>query len=329
MYISRPCALGRKQSNEGLGVCSPTTSSWETCGCMLECGALASPPPSRSFSSYSSSCFILWERRVRAGLRELVFASEASVKNLKMDGKLFQEVSSWRSVPAKHTDSVTRWPLSVPRHRPPAFRPGSPSPALGARVPRDPAPAPPPARVRRPLGAAPPGHTCARGFTLPPRPRAVYVRSLRISARGPWARPRPPQPPARGPFPPLRGRTRLGHPPRSARGAARRPQGLSPSGPIEALEGKGHSLSRFETTHFPRLRARARGLVSPARGIRHLHPSRSTHVSPLLKRIKQIGFFLPLSKAVPLDIICLSEVTATKLHGMLQEGSDFFLKDCA
>ena len=61
---------------------------------MLECASSASPPPSRSLSSYSSSCFIRWERRVRVGFRELVFASEASVKNLKIDGKLFQEVSS-------------------------------------------------------------------------------------------------------------------------------------------------------------------------------------------------------------------------------------------
>lgn len=50
MYISRPCALGRKQSNEGLGVCSPTTSSQEPGGCMLECGSWASPPPARSLA---------------------------------------------------------------------------------------------------------------------------------------------------------------------------------------------------------------------------------------------------------------------------------------
>lgn len=55
---------------------------------------LASPPPSRSRSSYSSSCLIRCERRVSAGLRELVLASAASVKNLKIEGKLFQEVSS-------------------------------------------------------------------------------------------------------------------------------------------------------------------------------------------------------------------------------------------
>lgn len=61
---------------------------------MLARGSSAPPPLSRSFFSYSSSCFILWERRVRAGRRELLFASEASVKNLKIDGKLFQEVSS-------------------------------------------------------------------------------------------------------------------------------------------------------------------------------------------------------------------------------------------
>lgn len=51
-------------------------------------------PSPVSLSSYSSSCLIRCERRVRAGLRELVLASEASAKNLKIDGKLFQEVSS-------------------------------------------------------------------------------------------------------------------------------------------------------------------------------------------------------------------------------------------
>lgn len=61
---------------------------------MLECRSRASPPPFRSLSSYSSSCLIRCERRVRVGLRELVLASAASVKNLKIDGKLFQEVSS-------------------------------------------------------------------------------------------------------------------------------------------------------------------------------------------------------------------------------------------
>lgn len=52
------------------------------------------PRPARSTRAHSSSCFIRCERRVTAGFRELVFASEASVKNLKIDGKLFQEVSS-------------------------------------------------------------------------------------------------------------------------------------------------------------------------------------------------------------------------------------------
>lgn len=86
MYTSRPCALGRKQSNEGLGDCLQEASSEEV-------------SPSSSF--YNSSYFILLERRVGVGFTELFFASRASLKNLKMDGKLFQEVSSWRSVPAE------------------------------------------------------------------------------------------------------------------------------------------------------------------------------------------------------------------------------------
>lgn len=52
-------------------------------------------------SFYNSSYFILLERRVGVGFTELFFASIASLKNLKIDGKLFQEVSSWRSVPAE------------------------------------------------------------------------------------------------------------------------------------------------------------------------------------------------------------------------------------
>lgn len=59
-------------------------------------------------SFYNSSYFILLERRVGASFTELFFASIASLKNLKIDGKLFQEVSSWRSVPAKYKgDSLT------------------------------------------------------------------------------------------------------------------------------------------------------------------------------------------------------------------------------
>lgn len=59
-------------------------------------------------SFYNSSYFILLERRIGAGFTALFFASTASLKNLKIDGKLFQEVSSWRSVPAKYnSDSVT------------------------------------------------------------------------------------------------------------------------------------------------------------------------------------------------------------------------------
>lgn len=44
--------------------------------------------------AHSSSCLIRCERRVRVGFCELLLASEASAKNLKMDGKLFHEVSS-------------------------------------------------------------------------------------------------------------------------------------------------------------------------------------------------------------------------------------------
>lgn len=91
MYTSRPCALGRKQSNEGLGDCLQKTS------CEDVGGGLVPPPP----PFYNSSYFILLERRVGVGFTELFFASTASLKNLKIDGKLFQEVSSWRSVPAE------------------------------------------------------------------------------------------------------------------------------------------------------------------------------------------------------------------------------------
>lgn len=62
-------------------------------------------PPS---SFHNSSYFILLERRIGVGFTELFFASMALLKNLKIEGKLFQEVSSWRSVPAKYKgDSVT------------------------------------------------------------------------------------------------------------------------------------------------------------------------------------------------------------------------------
>ena len=69
-------------------------------------------PPLPCF--YKSSYFILLERRVGVGFTELFFASTASLKNLKMDGKLFQEVNSWRSVPGKYKgDSVTRGRLAA------------------------------------------------------------------------------------------------------------------------------------------------------------------------------------------------------------------------
>lgn len=55
----------------------------------------------RQRRAHSSSCLIRCERRVRVGFCELLLACDASAKNLKMDGKLFQEVSSWRSVPAE------------------------------------------------------------------------------------------------------------------------------------------------------------------------------------------------------------------------------------
>lgn len=65
-------------------------------------------------SFYNSSYFILLERRVGASFTELFFASIASLKNLKIDGKLFQEVSSWRSVPAKYKgDSLTGGGVSL------------------------------------------------------------------------------------------------------------------------------------------------------------------------------------------------------------------------
>lgn len=101
MYTSRPCALGRKQSNEGLGDSLQKTSSEEVGG---GGGFFFFFLP----SFYNSSYFILLERRVGVGFTALFFASTASLKNLKIDGKLFQEVSSWRSVPAKYNgDSVT------------------------------------------------------------------------------------------------------------------------------------------------------------------------------------------------------------------------------
>lgn len=74
----RPCAGGREQSQGGP---------------RLRGGGRR--------RAHSSSCLIRCERRVRAGFCEPLLASEASAKNLKMDGKLFQEVSSWRSVPAE------------------------------------------------------------------------------------------------------------------------------------------------------------------------------------------------------------------------------------
>lgn len=171
----------------------------------------------------------------------------------------------------------------------PEPRPRSPRPPRPARAP---APAPQPERVSGPGRGLSRPHLYARALFAPrardcPRllpPLLCSWRPGRPSETSAASGPRPrPAPDAR---------TRLGHPPRVARGAAGRPRGLSPSGPIEALGGKGHSLSRLETTHFPRLcaracgRGRARGLVSPARGTRLLRPPRSTHVSLLPKRIK-------------------------------------------
>lgn len=87
MYTSRPCALGRKQSNEGpRGLGEGARGGRRVDARCL--GLRAAPGP------HSSSCFIRCERRVPAGFRELDLASDASLKNLKMDGKLFQDVSS-------------------------------------------------------------------------------------------------------------------------------------------------------------------------------------------------------------------------------------------
>lgn len=107
MYTSRPCALGRKQSNEGLGDCLQKQAAKSLVVVLVWVFFyVLFPPPPLPF--YNSSYFILLERRVGVGFTELFFASIASLKNLKMDGKLFQEVSSWRSVPVKHKgDSLT------------------------------------------------------------------------------------------------------------------------------------------------------------------------------------------------------------------------------
>lgn len=116
---------------------------------------------------------------------------------------------------------------------------------------------PSPARRRPPVlrpRVQPPAEPCQTtpGPAGPLRPgaqRDADVRRIRTQRPGTSAPSRP------------GARTRhglLGGSPRARPGG---PRGLSPSGPIEARGGKGHSLCRFETTHFPRLRARARARI--------------------------------------------------------------------
>lgn len=80
-------------------------------------------------------------------------------------------------------------------------------------------------------------------------------------------------------------------------------RGLRLSEPMEALGGKGHSLSLRETTHLPETR-RARGLVFPARGI-GCHPPHSACFLASQGGWGRggEGFFLPLPEAVLLDTI--------------------------
>ena len=142
------------------------------------------------------------------------------------------------------------------RPRPPVLRLGAR--ALHPASPRLRAQPPPHQGARLPAAArplwtqpVPEGSTGARGSEGGCRPP-----TSRLPGGDSWTphlRPEPQQPPC----PPSQTCGRGPSFPAVARGAARGP--LSPSGPIEALGGKGHSLSRQETTHLPRLGARGIG----------------------------------------------------------------------
>lgn len=88
---SRPCAPRRKPPN-GAGVRPAATSGARRPSVCP--GVRPRVPPGAPGRAHSSSCLRRCERRASAGFRELLLASEASAKNLKIDGKLFQEVSS-------------------------------------------------------------------------------------------------------------------------------------------------------------------------------------------------------------------------------------------
>lgn len=280
MYISRPCALGRKQSNEGLGVCSLATSG-EGPAVRLEC-ASRRPAPSRSRGSHSSSCLMRCERRASAGFRELLLASEASAKNLKIDGKLFQEVSSWRSVPAKNTDSVTGASF-----RAEAQAAGPPPGAQSAPPPRPAVPAPAARGPSRP-------HLYLRVHAARARSRADSCR-IRVSpggARGGHAETSaasglsPVVPPARGrgrDFP--AGRPRRGQAPRAS----------APQGQWRRAAGRA-TPSPASKPPTPQA-LRARGDWFPCARNAASAPTQGTHVSLLSSRKTLIGFFLPLQEA--------------------------------
>lgn len=155
---------------------------------------------------------------------------------------------------------------SPARRRPPVLRPRSPAPRAA------------PSRE----------HSPSRPHLDPPVPFAPGLRGMLTSAKSANPLAAPGDLRRLGPQPHHAGaRTRHGLLRGSPGARPGGPRGLSPSGPIEARGGKGHSLCRFETTHFPRHRARAgaRARIGfPCARNRASESPHSTHVSLLPKR---------------------------------------------
>lgn len=269
LYIYHgPVARGGKQSNEGLGlpaglgggVCWSVCEGW---GGDAGSGRFLAPPPSPRPRSLSYSSFVLYSVRAprQSRLGSCSCPSEASVKNLKIDGKLSRKWARGGRC-LKNADregvGVTRWPARAAGagsegrgHGPPIIGPGGRLPAP---------PRPRLLRGLRPWGR-PPGTTpCTRGLTWHPARGGSQADSgapgpatrTAVAGRGgPPARPPPPHPR------PMRGRGPL-VPPAVARGAA-----SAPCGPTEARGGKGHPPPAGE--NHPPPSGSARGDWSPAR----------------------------------------------------------------
>lgn len=253
MYISRPCALGRKQSNEGLGAGSLAAS-----GAAPRTQARAWVPAARPAALAPRLQLFVLEAVGAPRQRRL----EGTALGLGGFGKEFE--NRREALPGSElvTVGACRKKTKTKKHRRGYEGPRS-EPSHRLRV-LGPEPGPNPAS--RPAGPAPSGARPLRNTPLPAcahtRPRARRgadsAEPVSPQAAPGAATPSPPPPPASAPLCPRRRDAA----PTSPR-VARAPRGLSPAGPIEARGGKGHSLSRLETTPPPRLCARARGCVSP------------------------------------------------------------------